>query len=259
MLSGRSNSFPPKWLTRSSRERDASRSVSRRRATRKPAASRRQNRRTGKPTYRKVWKQKEPRPEGRHLRWIAMLRRPDASEGEGQLNITSTMVKELRVKTGAGMMDCKEALTASDGDFEKAIDVLRKKGMSAATKRSSKAAKDGTIASYIHMGGKIGVLVEVNCETDFVAKTEDFQALARDLAMQVAASNPLYVNTDEICEKVIEGKLKKYFEEVCLMDQKFIKNTDITVGTLVSNMIAKTGENIIVRRFSRFQLGEERK
>lgn len=200
------------------------------------------------------------------------------------MNITSAMVKELRVKTGAGMMDCKEALTTSDGDFEKAIDYLRKKGMSAATKRSSKAAKDGTIASYIHMGGKIGVLVEVNCETDFVAKTEDFQALARDLAMQVAASNPLYVNADEISEKaldrekeiyrsqlleekkpekiwekVIEGKLKKYFAEVCLMDQKFIKNTDITVGTLVSNMIAKTGENIIVRRFSRFQLGEERK
>ncbi|HBB15607.1 MAG TPA: elongation factor Ts [Syntrophus sp. (in: bacteria)] len=200
------------------------------------------------------------------------------------MNITSTMVKELRVKTGAGMMDCKEALTASDGDFEKAIDVLRKKGMSAATKRSSKAAKDGTIASYIHMGGKIGVLVEVNCETDFVAKTEDFQTLARDLSMHVAASNPLYIRADEISEaalerekeiyrsqlieekkpekiweKIIEGKLKKYFEEVCLMDQKFIKNTDITVGTLVNNMIAKTGENIVVRRFSRFQLGEEQK
>jgi elongation factor Ts len=181
-------------------------------------------------------------------------------------------------------MDCKEALTASDGDFEKAIDVLRKKGMSAATKRSSKAAKDGTIASYIHMGGKIGVLVEVNCETDFVAKTEDFQTLAKDLAMHVAASNPLYIRSDEISEtalerekeiyrsqlieekkpekiweKIIEGKLKKYFEEVCLIDQKFIKNTDITVGTLVSNMIAKTGENIVVRRFARFQLGEEQK
>jgi elongation factor Ts len=189
------------------------------------------------------------------------------------------MVKELRVKTGAGMMDCKEALTASDGDFENAIDVLRKKGMSAATKRSSKAAKDGTIASYIHMGGKIGVLVEVNCETDFVAKTDDFQTLAKDLAMHVAASNPLYIRQDEISEAAlerekeiyrsqlieekkpekIEGKLKKYFEEVCLIDQKFIKNTDITVGTLVSNMIAKTGENIVVRRFSRFQLGEEQK
>ncbi len=117
----------------------------------------------------------------------------DDMRREGKLDITSAMVKELRVKTGAGMMDCKEALTASDGDFEKAIDFLRKKGMSAATKRSSKAAKDGTIASYIHMGGKIGVMVEVNCETDFVAKTDDFQALAKDLAMHVAASNPLYV------------------------------------------------------------------
>jgi elongation factor Ts len=193
------------------------------------------------------------------------------------------MVKELRVKTGAGMMDCKEALAAADGDFEKAIDYLRKKGMSAATKRSSKAAKDGTVASYIHMGGKIGVMVEVNCETDFVAKTEDFQSMARDIAMHVAASNPLYVRADEIpaetlereksiyreqltaekkpekiWDKIIEGKLKKYNEEVCLVDQKFIKDTDITVGTLVSNMIAKTGENIIIRRFARFQLGEEK-
>ncbi|MCX5858218.1 MAG: translation elongation factor Ts [Deltaproteobacteria bacterium] len=198
------------------------------------------------------------------------------------MNITSEMVKELRVKTGAGMMDCKEALAAVDGEFEKAIDYLRKKGMSAATKRSSKAAKDGTIASYIHMGGKIGVLVEVNCETDFVAKTEDFQTMARDIAMHVAASNPVYVRADEIppealerekaiyreqlstekkpekiWEKIIEGKLKKYYEDVCLVDQKFIKNTDITVGTLISNMIAKTGENIVIRRFVRFQLGVE--
>jgi elongation factor Ts len=196
------------------------------------------------------------------------------------LNITSEMVKDLRVRTGAGMMDCKEALAAANGDFEKAIDYLRKKGMSAATKRSSKAAKDGTIASYIHMGGRIGVLVEVNCETDFVAKTEDFQVMARDIAMHVAASNPVYVRSDEIppetlerekaiyreqlkvekkpekiWDKIIEGKLKKYYEDVCLVDQNFIKNTDITVGTLVSNMIAKTGENIVVRRFARFQLG----
>lgn len=196
------------------------------------------------------------------------------------MNITSEMVKDLRVRTGAGMMDCKEALAAANGDFEKAIDYLRKKGMSAATKRSSKAAKDGTIASYIHMGGRIGVLVEVNCETDFVAKTEDFQVMARDIAMHVAASNPVYVRADEIppetlerekaiyreqlkvekkpekiWDKIIEGKLKKYYEDVCLVDQNFIKNTDITVGTLVSNMIAKTGENIVVRRFVRFQLG----
>ena len=199
------------------------------------------------------------------------------------MNITSEMVKDLRVKTGAGMMDCKKALAAAGGDFEKAIDYLRKKGMSAATKRSSKAAKDGTVATYVHMGGRIGVLVEVNCETDFVAKTEDFQTMARDIAMHVAASNPLYVRADEIpaetlerekaiyrdqltaekkpekiWDKIIEGKLKKYAEEMCLVDQKFIKNTDITVGTLVSNMIAKTGENIVIRRFARFQLGEEK-
>ncbi len=198
------------------------------------------------------------------------------------MEITSTMVKELRAKTGAGMMDCKEALVATNGDFEKAIDFLRTKGLSAATKRSSKAAKDGTVASYIHMGGKIGVLVEVNCETDFVAKTDDFQTMARDIAMHVAASNPLYVRSEEIppnvldrekeiyrtqlreekkpekiWDKIIEGKLKKYYEDVCLVEQKFIKNQDITVGTLVSNMIAKTGENIVIRRFARFQLGEE--
>ena len=197
------------------------------------------------------------------------------------MEITSTLVKELRVKTGAGMMDCKEALTAAAGDFEKAIDYLRKKGMSAATKRSSKAAKEGTVSSYIHMGGKIGVMVEVNCETDFVAKTDDFLVLSKNLAMHVAASNPLYVRPEEIppealerekeiyrsqataekkpekiWDKIIEGKLKKYYEDVCLMNQKFIKNTDITVETLVNNLIAKTGENIIVRRFARFQLGE---
>ena len=198
------------------------------------------------------------------------------------MEISSAMVKELRVKTGAGMMDCKEALVAVEGDFEQAIDFLRKKGLSAATKRSSKAAKDGTVSSYIHMGGKIGVLVEINCETDFVAKTDDFQAMGKDIAMHIAASNPLYVRPDELPEdalnrekeiyrsqlreegkpekiwdKIIEGKLKKYYEDVCLTEQKFIKNTDITVGILVSNMIAKTGENIIIRRFARFQLGEE--
>lgn len=198
------------------------------------------------------------------------------------MDITSEMVKALRLKTGAGMMDCKEALKAENGNPEKAIDYLRKKGMSAATKRSSKAAKEGTVASYIHMGGRIGVLVEVNCETDFVAKTDDFQAMARDLAMHVAASNPRYVRSEEIptadlerekeiyrsqliaekkpekiWDKIIEGKLNKYYEEVCLLNQKFIKNTDISVGTLVTNMMAKTGENIIVRRFARFQLGEE--
>jgi len=198
------------------------------------------------------------------------------------LEISSAMVKELRVKTGTGMMDCKEALKATDGDFEKAIDYLRKKGLSAATKRSSKAAKDGTVASYIHMGGRIGVMVEINCETDFVAKTDDFQKMAKDIAMHIAASNPLYVRSEEIpsdvlerekeiyrsqlqeekkpekiWDKIIEGKLKKYYEEVCLVEQKFIKDTDITIGTLLSNNIAKTGENVVIRRFARFQLGEE--
>ncbi len=198
------------------------------------------------------------------------------------MEITSTMVKELRTKTGAGMMDCKEALLAVNGDFEQAIDFLRKKGLSAATKRSSKAAKDGTVASYIHMGGKIGVMVEINCETDFVAKTDDFQTMARDVAMHIAASNPLYVRPEEvppadmerekeiyrsqlrdekkpekIWDKIIEGKLKKYYEDVCLTEQKFVKNQDITIATLLSNMIAKTGENMVIRRFARFQLGEE--
>lgn len=198
------------------------------------------------------------------------------------MSISASMVKELRVKTGTGMMDCKKALTECDGDFEKAIEYLRKKGMSAAAKRSSKAAKDGVVASYIHMGGRIGVMVEINCETDFVAKTEDFQTLAKDIAMHIAAANPTYLNSENIPEdilekekeiyksqalaegkpekiidRIIEGKLKKYYEDACLLDQKFVKDTDISVGTLVKNMIAKTGENIILRRFARFQLGEE--
>jgi elongation factor Ts len=200
------------------------------------------------------------------------------------LDITSAMVKQLRDKTGAGMMDCKEALTAAGGDFDKAIDNLRKKGMAAATKRSSKAAKEGMIASYIHMAGRIGVMVEVNCETDFVAKTADFQSLAKDLAMHVAAANPLYLKAEDIpaealerekeiyrsqasqegkpekiWEKILEGKLKKYYEDVCFLEQKFVKNQDITVGQLVKDLMAKTGENIIVRRFARSQLGEELK
>jgi elongation factor Ts len=198
------------------------------------------------------------------------------------LSITSSMVKELRDKTGAGMMGCKEALTMSGGDVEKAIDYLRKKGMSAATKRSSKAAKDGVIASYIHMGGKIGVLVELNCETDFVAKTDDFRLLAKELTMHIAAANPRYLKSEDIppdvlerekeiyrsqalaekkpekiWDKIIEGKLKKYYEDVCLVDQKFIKDTAITVGTLVNNIIAKTGENIVIKRFMRYQLGAD--
>ena len=198
--------------------------------------------------------------------------------------ISAQQVKELRETTGAGMMDCKKALVETDGDLNKAIDYLREKGLAAAAKKSGRIAAEGVVESYIHGGGKIGVMIEVNCETDFVAKTDDFQTMAKDLAMHVAASNPRYVRPEEISaadlerekeiyrsqlleekkpekiwDKIIEGKLNKYFEEVCLMNQKFIKNTDITVGALVTNMMAKTGENIIVRRFARFQLGEELK
>jgi elongation factor Ts len=198
------------------------------------------------------------------------------------LDITAAMVKKLRDKTNAGMMDCKQALNSSGGDFDKAVEYLRKKGLSAATKRSSKAAKEGVVASYIHMQGRIGVLVEVNCETDFVARTENFQTMARDIAMHVAAANPTYLSPDDVPEDVLakekqiyqeqaqaegkpekiwdritEGKLKKYYEEVCLLKQKYVKDMDITVETLVNNLIANTGENIIVRRFVRFQLGAE--
>ncbi len=198
------------------------------------------------------------------------------------MGISATMVKELRGKTNAGMMDCKVALKESGGDFEKAFEYLRKKGLSAATKRSSKTAKDGAIASYIHMQGKIGVLIEVNCETDFVARTDNFQAMTKDIAMHIAAANPTYLKPDDIPEnvlekekqiyreqalaegkpekivdRIIEGKLKKYYEEVCLLKQKFVKDMDITIETLINNMIANTGENIILRRFARFQLGEE--
>jgi elongation factor Ts len=196
------------------------------------------------------------------------------------LEIAADLVKELRVKTGAGIMDCKEALRASNGNFDKAVDFLREKGLSAATKKSSRATKDGLIASYIHMGGKVGVMIEVNCETDFVAKTETFKNLTRDLAMHVAAMNPLYVKPEDvpeatlqrekdiyrkqviaegkpekIADKIVEGKLKKFYEEVCLIKQKFIKDTNMTVEDLIKAAIAATGENIIVKRFVRYQLG----
>ncbi|MBK7551246.1 MAG: translation elongation factor Ts [Pseudomonadota bacterium] len=189
-------------------------------------------------------------------------------------------VKELRVKTGAGIMDCKEALKVSNGNFDKAVDFLREKGLSAATKKSSRATKDGLITSYIHMGGKVGVMIEVNCETDFVAKTENFKNLTRDLAMHVAAMNPLYVKPEDvpeatlqrekdiyrkqviaegkpekIADKIVEGKLKKFYEEVCLVKQKFIRDTNMTVEDLIKASIAATGENILVKRFVRYQLG----
>ena len=196
------------------------------------------------------------------------------------MEIAADLVKELRVKTGAGIMDCKEALKVSNGNFDKAVDFLREKGLSAATKKSSRATKDGLITSYIHMGGKVGVMIEVNCETDFVAKTENFKILTRDLAMHVAAMNPLFVKPEDvpeatlqrekdiyrkqviaegkpekIADKIVEGKLKKFYEEVCLVKQKFIRDTNMTVEDLIKASIAATGENILVKRFVRYQLG----
>jgi elongation factor Ts len=197
------------------------------------------------------------------------------------MQITPAMVKELREKTGAGIMDCKEALTATSGSLEEAVDFLRKKGLQAATKRSSRSTGQGAVGSYIHGGGRIGVLVEVNCETDFVARTDDFQELVRDLAMQVAASNPLYVSREhvpievvakersileeqakasgrpaQVIAKMVEGRLEKYFEDVCLLEQPFIKDQVISVSDVIKSKIAKIGENITVSRFARFQLGE---
>jgi len=188
-------------------------------------------------------------------------------------------VKELREKTNAGMMDCKKALSETDGDLEKAIEVLRKKGVSLASKKSSRATKEGTIGSYIHMNGKIGVLLEINCETDFVARNEEFQALVKDLTMQIAAANPSYLNKEDVpedilnkeadiikeqnkdkpeqaLEKIVEGKIKSFYQEACLMEQPFIKDPKVFIKDLLTSVIAKTGENIIIRRFTRYQLGE---
>jgi elongation factor Ts len=197
------------------------------------------------------------------------------------MEISADLVKKLREKTGVGLMDCKEALRAANGDMEKAVDYLREKGLAKLAKRTGRAATEGLISSYIHTGGKIGAMVEVNCETDFVAKTSEFQAFVKDIAMQVTASNPLYVRREEIPEEVLErektiyrnqaresgkpekildkiaeGKLEKFFQEVCLMEQPFIKNTDSTVKTLLEELVTKLGENIVIRRFARFQLGE---
>ncbi len=195
--------------------------------------------------------------------------------------VSASMVKELREKTGAGMMDCKKALAEAGGDAAKAEEVLRKKGLSAAAKKTGRAATEGAVASYIHMGGKIGVLVEVNCETDFVARTEGFQALVKDLAMHIAAAAPDFVRREEvpaevtareleigraqareqkkpeaIIEKIATGKLDKYFEERVLLEQKFVKDDKKKVGDVVTEAVAKIGENIQVRRFARFVLGE---
>ena len=197
------------------------------------------------------------------------------------MQVSATMVKELREKTGAGILDCKEALTTAEGNLEEAVAVLRKKGLADAKKRAGRVASEGLIGSYVHMNGKIGVLVEVNSETDFVARTDEFQELVKNIAMQVAAANPRYLKEEEIppeeaekekeifrsqakesgkpekvIEKIAEGKFKKYITEVCLLDQPYIREPEITINQLIQSVIAKLGENIEVRRFIRFQLGE---
>ena len=192
------------------------------------------------------------------------------------------LVKELRERTGAGVVDCQKALTESGGDVEKAITFLREKGLAAAAKRAGRTAAQGIVGSYIHGGGKIGVLVEVNCETDFVARTEEFQRLVKDIAMQVAAANPRYVQRSEVSEaelarereiyrvqteqsgkpvavidRIVDGKIEKFYSEVCLMEQPFIREPGKTVEQMIKEMVARTGENVVIRRFARFQIGEE--
>ena len=196
------------------------------------------------------------------------------------MTITSQMVKELRDKTNAGMMDCKKALTETAGDMEKAIDLLRQKGLAVAAKRAGRETKEGLVESYIHAGGKLGVMVEVGCETDFVAKTDDFKAFAKNVAMHIAAANPVAVNRDEvpadilqretdiyvnqalesgkpqqIVDKIVAGKVEKYLAEICLMEQKYVKNPDLNVQDLLNELVAKMGENISIKKFARFQIG----
>lgn len=195
--------------------------------------------------------------------------------------VTAAMVKELRERTGVGMMDCKKALVECNGDMEKAIDELRTKGLAKAAKKAGRIASEGLVTSYIHGGGRIGVLVEVNCETDFVAKNGDFKQLAYDIAMQIAASNPEYISREEVpeeaiqrekevlkaqaleegkpekvIEKMVEGRIDKYYKERCLLEQAFIKDTDKTVQELIHEQVARMGENITVRRFARYEVGE---
>ena len=195
--------------------------------------------------------------------------------------VSADMVKQLRDRSGAGIMDCKEALTECDGDLEKAADYLRKKGLATAKKRAGRVAGDGVIQSYIHMGGKIGVLVEVNCETDFVAKTDEFKEFAKNIAMHIAASSPLGVVPEDIpaevverekeiyrqqalemgkpenvAEKIVEGKMNKFYKESCLMNQLYIRDTNLTISDVLNETIAKTGEKITISRFARFQIGE---
>ncbi|MDD2234048.1 MAG: translation elongation factor Ts [Desulfitobacteriaceae bacterium] len=195
--------------------------------------------------------------------------------------ISAAQVKELREKTGAGMMDCKKALTECNGDTDKAVDFLREKGLASAAKKEGRIAAEGLVDAYIHGGGRIGVLVEVNCETDFVARGEEFKALVRDIAMQIAAANPLFLHKDDVSEEVIqhekdilraqalnegkpekivdkmvEGRIQKYYKEVCLLEQAFIKDPDMTINDLLLSKVAKIGEKIVVRRFMRYEMGQ---
>lgn len=197
------------------------------------------------------------------------------------MEISASMVRDLREATGAGIMDCKKALSETNGCMESAVTFLREKGLAAAQKKAGRIASEGTVGHYIHSGGEIGVLVEVNCETDFVARTEDFQVLVKDVAMQVAASNPLYIKREDVpqdyiekekaiyrtqalesgkpekvIEKMVDGKVDKFLKEICLLEQAFVKNPDITINELLTAAIAKLGENISVRRFARFKVGE---
>lgn len=196
--------------------------------------------------------------------------------------ITSKMVKDLRDKTQAGMMDCKKALEKTEGDMEKAVDLLRQKGLAVAAKRAGRATSEGVVETYIHAGGKLGVMVEVGCETDFVAKNDDFREFARDIAMHVAAANPVAITREDvpvdvvarekaiyvqqaldsgkpeaIVEKMVTGKIEKYLAEIALMEQKFVKNPDLSVQDLLNELVAKMGENISVKRIARFQVGAE--
>jgi elongation factor Ts len=197
------------------------------------------------------------------------------------MDISTEMVKDLRQRTGAGIVDCKAALNEAKGDMEGAIEYLRRKGLATAAKKAGRIATDGLVSSYIHAGGKMGVLVEVNCETDFVARTEDFQSFVKNIAMHVAAANPQYIRRedvpaeviekekriyrdqardsgkpDKVIDKIVEGKLERFFSEACLLEQTFIRDSDLTVREVLEATIAKVGENISIRRFARFQLGE---
>jgi elongation factor Ts len=197
-----------------------------------------------------------------------------------EMNITSQMVKDLRDKTGAGMMDCKKALSENAGDMEKAIDFLRQKGLAVAAKRAGRATSEGVIETYIHAGGKLGVMVELNCETDFVAKTDDFREFARDVAMHIAAANPVSLTREDvpseivererqiyvqqaldsgkpanIVEKMVTGKIDRFLAEVCLLEQQFVKNPEKTIQDMLTELVGKMGENVSIRRFARFQVG----